>query len=52
MLAHVNSQNVKKVDFERLLRNIELNNRGPVPADRRDEIYRRLLDELVTYTLL
>ena len=52
VLAHVNSENVTKADFERLLRNIELNNRGPVPADRRNEIYRRVLDELVTYTLL
>ena len=25
---------------------------GPVPAERRDEIYRKVLDELVTYTLL
>jgi peptidyl-prolyl cis-trans isomerase C len=52
VLAHVNSENVTKADFERLLRNIELNNRGPVPAERRDEIYRKVLDELVTYTLL
>jgi peptidyl-prolyl cis-trans isomerase C len=52
VLAHVNSEKVTKVDFERLLRNIELNNGGPVPAERRDDIYRRVLDELVTYTLL
>lgn len=52
VLAHVNSEDVTKADFERLLRNIELNNRGPVPADRRDEIYRKVLDELVNYTLL
>ncbi len=52
VLAHVNSEDVTKADFERLLRNIELNNRGPVPADRRNEIYRKVLDELVTYTLL
>ena len=52
VLAHVNNETVTKADFERLLRNIELNNRGPVPADRRDEIYRKVLDELVTYTLL
>ncbi len=52
VLARVNSENVTKADFERLLRNIELNNRGPVPADRRDEIYRKVLEELVTYTLL
>ena len=52
VLAHVNNEDVTKADFERLLRNIELNNRGPVPADRRNEIYRKVLDELVTYTLL
>jgi peptidyl-prolyl cis-trans isomerase C len=52
VLAHVNSEDVTRADFERLLRNIELNNQGPVPADRRDEIYRKVLDELVTYTLL
>jgi peptidyl-prolyl cis-trans isomerase C len=52
VLAHVNSEKVTKADFERLLRNIELNNRGPVPAERRDEIYRKVLEELVTYTLL
>ena len=52
VLAHVNSEDVTKADFERLLRNIELNNRGPVPVDRRNEIYRKVLDELVTYTLL
>ena len=52
MLAHVNSENVTKADFDRLLKNIELNNGGPVPAERRDEIYRRVLEELVNYTLL
>ncbi len=52
VLAQVNSEKVTKADFERLLRNIELNNRGPVPAERRDEIYRQVLEELVTYTLL
>jgi peptidyl-prolyl cis-trans isomerase C len=52
VLAHVNSESVTKADFERLLVNIELSNRGPVPAERRNEIYRKVLDELVTYTLL
>lgn len=52
VLARVNSENVTKADFDRLLRNIELNNRGPVPAERRNEIYRQVLEELVTYTLL
>jgi peptidyl-prolyl cis-trans isomerase C len=52
VLAHVNNEDVTKVDFDRLLRNIELGNQAPVPPDRRNEIYRKVLDELVTYTLL
>jgi peptidyl-prolyl cis-trans isomerase C len=52
VLAHVNNENVTRADFERLVRNIELNNKGPVPAERRNEIYRGVLDQLVTYTLL
>ena len=51
VLARVNDEPVKKTDFDLLLRNIELNN-GPIPPDRRDEILRRILDDLVTYTLL
>ena len=52
VLAHVNGENITRAEFERLLRNIELGNQAPVPADRRDEIYRKVLDELVNYTLL
>ena len=51
VLARVNSEAVTRTDFELLLRNVVANN-GPVPADRRDEILRRVLDELVTYTVL
>jgi peptidyl-prolyl cis-trans isomerase C len=51
VLARVNNEDVRKDDFDRLLRNIEINN-GPVPPDRRNEILRKVLDELVTYTLL
>jgi len=51
VLARVNREDVKKADFDRLVLNIELNN-GPIPPDRRSEILRRVLDELVTYTLL
>jgi len=35
-----------------LVRNIELKNHAPIPPDRRDEILRALLDQLVEYTLL
>ena len=51
VLARVNSEAVKKADFDMLVRNIELNN-GPIPPDRRNEILRKILDDLVTYTML
>jgi peptidyl-prolyl cis-trans isomerase C len=51
VVARVNNEGVKRSDFERLLKNVELNN-GPVPPERRDEILRKVLDELITYTVL
>jgi peptidyl-prolyl cis-trans isomerase C len=51
VLARVNGQPVTKADFERLLKNIEAN-RGPIPAERRDEILRAALDQLITYTVM
>lgn len=51
VLARVNGEPVRKVDFDRLIRNIEIGN-GPIPAERRDEILRRALDELITYTVM
>ncbi|MCA1651815.1 MAG: peptidylprolyl isomerase [Acidobacteria bacterium] len=51
VVARVNGEAVTKIDFDRLIRNIELGN-GPIPAERRDEIMRRALDQLVTYTVL
>jgi peptidyl-prolyl cis-trans isomerase C len=51
VLARVNGEAVTKADFDRLVRNMELGN-GPVPAERRDEILRGALDQLVTYTVL
>ena len=53
VVARVNGQDVTKTDFDRLIRNIELQNGGrPVPPERRDEILRAALDQLVTYTVL
>lgn len=51
VLARVNGQPVTKTDFDRLLKNIEAN-RGPIPAERRDEILRAALDQLITYTVM
>jgi len=51
VMARVNGQSVLRSDFEDAIRNVEEQN-GPVPADRRDEFYRALLDDLVGYHLL
>ena len=52
VLARVNGEAVTKVDFDRLIKNMELSANQPVPAERRDEILRKALDQLVTYTVL
>ena len=51
VLARVNGEPVRKTDFDRVLRNIELSN-GPIPPERRDQVLRGVLDELITYTLM
>ena len=51
VLARVNGEPVNKADFDRLIRNVELSN-GPIPAERRDQVLRNLLDQLITYTLM
>jgi peptidyl-prolyl cis-trans isomerase C len=52
VLARVNGEDVTRADLERLIKNMELSSRQKVPAERRDEILRRFLDQLITYTLL
>ena len=51
VLARVNGQPVTKTEFERLIKNVE-SGRGPIPADKRDEVMRAALDQLITYTVL
>ena len=51
VLARVNGEPVKKADFDRLILNIEVSN-GPIPPERRDEILRNMLDQLITYTAM
>jgi len=43
---------VTKQDFERMIHTIETRAGQPIPPDRRDEILRGALDQLLTYTLL
>lgn len=52
VIARVNGEDVTKADFDRLLKQLELQAGRPVPAERRDEIYRGIIDQLVTYTVL
>jgi len=52
VVARVNNEALNKTDFEMLVRNIELSNHKPIPAERRDEILRSLLDQLIEYTML
>jgi peptidyl-prolyl cis-trans isomerase C len=52
VVARVNGEDVKKADFERMINSIEKRAGQPIPTDRRDEIMRGALDQLVVYTLL
>jgi peptidyl-prolyl cis-trans isomerase C len=51
VLARVNGEAVTKADFDRLVKNVEIGN-GPIPAERRDQVLRNLLDQLITYTVM
>lgn len=51
VLARVNGEPVRKLEFDRVLRNMELGG-GPIPAERRDEVLRGVLDQLITYTVM
>lgn len=52
VVARVNGEDIPKADFDRILRQMEMQAGQPVPADRRDEVYRAVLDQVVTYTAL
>ncbi len=52
VVARVNGEAVKKVEFERMIKSIEGRAGQPIPADRRDEIMRGALDQLIVYKLL
>jgi peptidyl-prolyl cis-trans isomerase C len=52
VVARVNGVDIAKADFDRLVRQMEIQAGQPVPQERRDEVYRAILDQLVTYTAL
>ena len=51
VLARVNGQPVTKGDFDRLIKNLEAG-RGAIPDDKRNEVLRGALDQLITYSVL
>jgi peptidyl-prolyl cis-trans isomerase C len=52
VVARVNGQDVTKDDFERMIKTLEARAGQQIPPDRRDEILRSSLDQLIVYTLL
>jgi peptidyl-prolyl cis-trans isomerase C len=52
VLARVNGEAIQRADFERALKVLETRAGGTIPPERRDEILRGLLDQLVTYHVL
>ena len=52
VVARVNGEEVKKEEFERMLKTMESQAGQPIPAERRDEIVRGALDQMITYVLL
>jgi peptidyl-prolyl cis-trans isomerase C len=51
-VARVNGETIGRGEFERAIRTIEGRAGGPVPAERRDEIFRGVLDQMVAVRLL
>ena len=52
VVARVNGQDVSKEDFEKMIKAVESRAGAAIPAGQRDDILRRLLDQLVVSTLL
>lgn len=52
VVARVNGEGIPRAEFDRMLKQMEMQAGQPVPTERRDEIYRGVLDQLVTYTAL
>lgn len=52
VLARVNGEAIEKWEFDNAVKSVEQRAGGPVPAERRDEILRGVLDQLITLHLL
>jgi peptidyl-prolyl cis-trans isomerase C len=52
VVARVNGREIPRTEFDRLVKQMEIQAGQPVPKERRNEIYRAIIDQLVTYTAL
>jgi peptidyl-prolyl cis-trans isomerase C len=52
VLARVNGEDVTRAELVEYIENLEARAGGPVPAEQRDQVYRRVLDQIVGYKLL
>ena len=52
VIADCNGDTIPKAEFEGAVRSVEQRNGGPIPTEKRDEVYRGVLDDLVAYRLL
>jgi len=52
VLARVNGEAIEKWEFDNAVKRVEARAGSPVPADKRDEVFRGVLDQLVAYHLL
>ena len=52
VLARVNGEAIERWEFDSAVRRVEARAGGPVPPDKRDEVLRGILDQLVAYHLL
>jgi peptidyl-prolyl cis-trans isomerase C len=52
VLARVNGERIERWEFDNAVKRMEARAGGPVPPDKRDEVLRGVLDQLVAYHLL
>ena len=52
VLARVNGEAIERWEFDNAVKRMEARAGGPVPAEKRDEVLRGVLDQLVAYHLL
>jgi peptidyl-prolyl cis-trans isomerase C len=52
VIARVNGEEIRKAELDTIVKTMEARAGQAVPADRRDEIYRNAIDQLVVYKLL